>query len=63
MLTGVSTLGALDWKMVFVFDEKSSFKMLELSFCSKLDWRFPWPLAKTAPTKMGALINSMNFFV
>ena len=55
MLTGVSTLGALDWKMEFVFDEKSSFKML--------DWRFPWPLAKTAPTKMGALIHSMNFFV
>ena len=46
----------------FVFEEKSSFKMLELTFSSKLDWgSYIISIAKTASKKIGALIHSMKF--
>ena len=45
-----------------VLEEKSSFKMLRLSFSSKLDWvSFMISLTKTASKKIGALIGSMKF--
>ena len=45
-----------------VLEEKSSFKVLGLTFCSKLDWgSFIISIAKTAPKKIGALIHSMKF--
>ena len=43
-------------------EEISSFKMLGLSFSSKLDWvSYIISLAKTASKKIGALILSMKF--
>ena len=55
--------GAIDVKMDGpVLDEKSSFKMLELTFSSKLHWgSYIVSLAKTASKKIGALIRSMKF--
>ena len=45
-----------------VLDEKWSFKMLGLSFSSKLDWgSYIISIAKTASKKIGALILSMKF--
>ena len=45
-----------------VLEEKSSFKMLGLTFSSKLDWgSYIISIAKTASKKIGALIRSMNF--
>ena len=45
-----------------VLEEKSSFKMLGLTFSSKLDWdSFIISIAKTASKKIGALIHSMKF--
>ena len=45
--------GSIDVKMNgSVLEEKSSFKMLGLTFCSKLDW---------GSKKIGALIRSMKF--
>ena len=45
-----------------VRDEKSSFKMLGLTFSSKLDWgSYIISIAKTASKKIGALIRSMKF--
>ena len=46
----------------FVLVEKSSFKMLGLTFSSKLDWGF-WIISftKTVSKKIGALIRSMKF--
>ena len=42
--------------------EKTSFKMLGLTFSSKLDWgSYNVSIAKTAPKKIGALICSMKF--
>ena len=54
---------AIDVKMDgSVFEEKSSFKMLELTFSSKLDWgSYIISIAKTASEKIGALIRSMKF--
>ena len=47
----------------FVLEEKSSFKMLGLTFSSKLDWgSYIISIAKTASKKIGALICSMKFF-
>ena len=44
-----------------VLEEKSSFKMLELIFSSKLDWdSYMISIAKTASNKIGALIRSMK---
>ena len=43
-------------------EEKSSFKMLGLTFSSKLDWgSCVISIAKTASRKIGALIGSMKF--
>ena len=45
-----------------VLEEKSSFKMLGLTFSSKLDWSsYNISTAKTASKKIGALICSMKF--
>ena len=45
-----------------VLEEKSYFKMLELTFSSKLDWgSYITSIAKTASKKIGALIRSMKF--
>ena len=45
-----------------VLEEKSSFKMLELTFSSKLDWgSYIISIAKTASKKIRALICSMKF--
>ena len=45
-----------------ILDEKSTFKMLELTFSSKLDWgSYIISIAKTASKKIGALIHSMKF--
>ena len=45
-----------------VLEEKPSFKMLGLTFFSKLDWgSYIVSIAKTASKKMGALISSMKF--
>ena len=45
-----------------VLEEKSSFKMLGLTFSFKSDWgSYIISIAKTASTKIGALIRSMKF--
>ena len=55
--------GSIDVKMDgSVLEEKSSFKMLRLTFSSKLDWgSYIISVAKTAPKKIEALIHSMKF--
>ena len=55
--------GSIDMKMDgSVLEEKSSFKMLGLTFSSKLDWgSYIISIAKTASKKIGALIHSMKF--
>ena len=55
--------GAIDVKFYgSVLEEKSSFKMLGLTFSSNLDWGFYIAsIAKTASKKIGALIRSMKF--
>ena len=45
-----------------VLEEKSSFKMLGLTFSSKLDWgSYIISIAKTASKKIEALICAMKF--
>ena len=45
-----------------ILEEKSSFKMLGLTFSSKLDWgSYIISIVKTASKKTGALIHSMKF--
>ena len=45
-----------------VLEEKSSFKMLGLTFSYKLDWgSYIISIAKTASKKIGALIRSVKF--
>ena len=45
-----------------VLEKKSSFKIIGLSFSSKLDWgSYIISIAKTASKKIGALIRSMKF--
>ena len=45
-----------------VLEEKSSFKMLKLSFSSELDWgSYIISVAKSAFKKIAALIRSMLF--
>ena len=53
----------IDVKMdVSVLDKKSSFKMLGLTFSSKLEWRsYIISIAKTASKKIRNLIHSMKF--
>ena len=55
--------GAIDVKMDWsVLEQKSSFKMLGLTFSSKLDWGcYIISIAKTASKVIGALICSMKF--
>ena len=55
--------GSIDTKMdASAFEEKSSFKMLGLSFSSKLDWgSYIISIAKTASRKIVALIRSVKF--
>ena len=55
--------GATDVKINgFILEEKSSFKMLGMTFFSKLDWNsYIISIAITAPKKIGALIRSMKF--
>ena len=55
--------GAIDVKMDrSVIEEKSSFKMLGLTFSSKLDWgSYIICIAKTASKKIQALIRSVEF--
>ena len=55
--------GSIDVKMDgSVLEEKSSFKMLGLTFSSKLDWgSYIISIAKTTSKKIGALICSMKF--
>ena len=56
-------IGAIDVKMDgSILEEKTSVKMLGLTFSSKLDWgSFIVSIAKTASKKIGALIRSMKF--
>ena len=45
-----------------ILEEKPSFKMLELSFSSKMDWgSYIISIAKTSFKKIGTLIRSMKF--
>ena len=45
-----------------VLEEKSSFKILGLTFSSKLDWgSYIISIAKTTSKKIGALIHSVKF--
>ena len=55
--------GSIDVKMDWsVLKEKSYFKTLWWTFCSRLDWgSYSISIAKTASKKIGALIRSMNF--
>ena len=55
--------GAIDVKMdVSVLEEKSSLKMLGLTFSSKLNYgSYTISIAKTNSKKMGTLIRSMKF--
>ena len=55
--------GSIDVKMDgSVLEEKSSFKMLGLTFSSKMDWgSYIISIAKTASKKIGALTSSMRF--
>ena len=55
--------GFIDVKMDgSVLEERSSFKMLELTFSSKLDWAsYIISVAKTAFKKIRVLIHSMKF--
>ena len=55
--------GAIDVKIDgSVLEEETSFKMLGLTFSSKLDWgSYIVSIAKTASKKIGALIRSMKF--
>ena len=55
--------GSIDVKMDgSVLEEKSSFKMLGLTFSFKLDWgSYIISIAKTASKKIGALIGSIKF--
>ena len=54
--------GSIDKKMDgSVLEEKSSFKMLGLTFSSKLDWSsYILSIAKTSSQKIGPLIHSMK---
>ena len=55
--------GAIDVKMDgSILEEKTSFKMLGLTFSSKLDWgSYIVSIAKAASKKIGTLICSMKF--
>ena len=55
-------IGTNDILDIHKYVMKTSFKMLELTFSSKLDWgSYIVSIAKTASKKIGALIRSMKF--
>ena len=58
-----SNNGSIDLKMDgSVLEENASFKMLGLTFSSKLYWgSYMISIAKTASKEIGALIHSMKF--
>ena len=58
-----SNHGSIDMKIYWsVLEERSSFKMLELTFSSKLDYgSCVLSIAKTVSKKIGALIRFMRF--
>ena len=60
---GSNNNGSIDVKMGgSILEEKSYFRMLGLTFSSKLDWGSDIiSIAKTASKKIGALIRSMKF--
>ena len=60
---GSKNTGAIDVKMDgSILEEETSFKMLGLTFSSKLDWgSYIVSIAKTASKKIGTLIHSMKF--
>ena len=60
-----SNNGSIDVEMGgSVLEEKSSFKMLGLTFSSKLDWgSYIISIAKTSSKKIRALICSMKFLL
>ena len=54
--------GSIDVKMDRSVLEESSFKMLGLTFSSKLDWgSYIISITETASNKIGTLIHSMKF--
>ena len=55
--------GSIDMETdVSVLDEKSSFRMMRLTFSSKLDWgSYIISIAKTASKTTGALLPSIKF--
>ena len=54
--------GSIDLKIDGSVEKKTSFKMLVLTFSSKLDWgSYIISIAKTASKKIGALIRCMKF--
>ena len=54
--------GSIDVKMNgSILEEKSSFKMLGLTLCCKLDWGSYISFPKTASKKIGALICAIRF--
>ena len=57
-----NSTGAIDVKMdESVLGEESSFRMLGLSFSSKLDWgSYTWIIAKTASRKTEGFISSLK---
>ena len=63
MFNRSNNTGAIDVKMIgSALDEKSSFKMLGLTFSSKLDWdSYIISITKTASKQIGTLIRSMKF--
>ena len=62
-LTQSNNTGAIDVKMDgSVLEKKSSFRMLGLTFSSKLDWgSYIVSISKAASRKIGELIRSMKF--
>ena len=59
----LNNTGSIDVKMDgSVLEEKSSFKILGLTFSCKLDWGFNViSIAKSPSKKIGAIIRSMKF--
>ena len=63
LLDWSNNTGVIDVKMDrSVLEEKSSFKMLGLTFSPKLDWdSYTISFAKTTSEKIGGLIGAMKF--
>ena len=65
LFDSANSSGSIDVKIDgSVLEEKSSFKMLESTFSSKLDWSsYIISIAKTASKNIGASIHSVKFFL